>query len=86
MYWRTSWNFAGRQNDKAGNNENTHLGNWISGNSRNEPYRLGDQSLCPTNSAKGNKGHNVFYMLPAPRNHRTALAGALSGKTPLNEA
>ncbi|MDE5661155.1 MAG: hypothetical protein K2I04_00830, partial [Muribaculaceae bacterium] len=64
MYWRYfMWNFAGRQNDLAGNGE-PHLGNWISGIPVIDNARLGDQSLLPDEFGKGNKGHNVFYMLP----------------------
>ncbi len=64
MYWRYfMWNFAGRQNDYAGNGE-PHLGNWISGIPAIDNARLGDQSLLPDEFGKGNKGHNVFYMLP----------------------
>jgi hypothetical protein len=43
--------------------EITH-GNWISGYSFIDNPRLGDQSLLPDDLGKGNKGHNVFYMLP----------------------
>lgn len=64
MYWRYfMWNFAGRQNDMQGNGE-PHLGNWISGIPAIDNLRLGDQSLLPTEYGEGNKGHNVFYMLP----------------------
>ena len=64
MYWRYfMWNFAGRQNDIQGMGEITH-GNWISGFSFIDNPRLGDQSLLPDDLGKGNKGHNVFYMLP----------------------
>lgn len=64
MYWRYfMWNFAGRQNDIQGNGE-PHLGNWISGIPAIDNARLGDQSLLPDEYGKGNKGHNVFYMLP----------------------
>lgn len=64
MYWRYfMWNFAGRQNDLQGNGE-PHLGNWISGIPFIDNARLGDQSLLPDEFGKGNKGHNVFYMLP----------------------
>lgn len=64
MYWRYfMWNFAGRQNDIQGNGE-PHLGNWISGIPAIDNARLGDQSALPDNFGKGNKGHNVFYMLP----------------------
>ncbi len=64
MYWRYfMWNFAGRQNDIQGNGEPNH-GNWISGIPLIDTPRLGDQSLLPDDLGKGNKGHNVFYMLP----------------------
>ena len=64
MYWRYfMWNFAGRQNDLQGNGE-PHLGNWISGIPAIDNARLGDQSLLPDEFGAGNKGHNVFYMLP----------------------
>ncbi len=64
MYWRYfMWNFAGRQNDFQGNGE-PHLGNWISGIPAIDNKRLGDQSLLPDEFGRGNKGHNVFYMLP----------------------
>ena len=64
MYWRYfMWNFAGRQNDLAGQGE-VNRGNWISGIPVIDNARLGDQSLLPDEYGKGNKGHNVFYMLP----------------------
>ncbi len=64
MYWRYFlWNFAGRQNDIAGQGE-ANRGNWISGIPFIDNPRLGDQSLLPDEYGKGNKGHNVFYMLP----------------------
>ena len=64
MYWRYfMWNFAGRQNDLQGMGEITH-GNWISGYSFIDNPRLGNQSLLPDDLGKGNKGHNVFYLLP----------------------
>lgn len=64
MYWRYfMWNFAGRQNDLAGEGQ-ANRGNWISGIPVIDNYRLGDQSLLPEEYGKGNKGHNVFYMLP----------------------
>lgn len=64
MYWRYfMWNFAGRQNDIQGQGEPTH-GNWISGIPVLDNARLGDQSLLPDDLGKGNKGHNVFFMLP----------------------
>lgn len=64
MYWRYFlWNFAGRQNDYAGNGE-MNRGNWISGISFIDNARLGNQDLLPDDYGKGNKAHNVFYMLP----------------------
>ena len=64
MYWRYfMWNFAGRQNDIAGNGE-PHQGNWISGIPFIDNTRLGDQSLLPEYFTTENAGHNVFYMLP----------------------
>ncbi len=64
MYWRYfMWNFVGRQNDIQGLGEVTQ-GNWISGIPFIDNPRLGDQSLLPDDYGKGNKGHNVFYMLP----------------------
>ena len=64
MYWRYfMWNFSGRQNDIQGMGEVNH-GNWITGYSFIDNPRLGDQSTLPDDMGKGNKGHNVFYMLP----------------------
>ena len=64
MYWRYfMWNFAGRQNDIQGSGEITQ-GNWISGIPFIDNLRLGDQSLMPSELTTGNKGHNVFFMLP----------------------
>ncbi len=64
MYWRYfMWNFAGRQNDIQGMGEITQ-GNWLSGIPFIDNLRLGDQSLLPDDYGTGNKGHNVFYLLP----------------------
>ncbi len=64
MYLRYfMWNFAGRQNDLQGNGE-VNRGNWISGIPFIDNPRLGDQSLLPEEFGTGNKGHNVYYMLP----------------------
>ena len=64
MYWRYfMWNFVGRQNDIQGSGEITQ-GNWISGIPFIDNLRLGDQSLMPSDLTTGNKGHNVFFMLP----------------------
>lgn len=63
MYWRYfMWNFAGRQNDVQGYGE-LDKGNWITGISFIDNWRLGDQSKLP-DELKNNKGHNVFYCLP----------------------
>ena len=63
MYWRYfMWNFAGRQNDLQGNGELEH-GNWLSGWSWLDNWRLGEQDRLP-DELKNNKGHNVYYMLP----------------------
>ena len=63
MYWRYFMgNLAGRQNDLQGNGELEH-GNWITGFSWFDNWRLGDQSKLP-DDLKENKGHNVFYCLP----------------------
>lgn len=65
MYWRYfMWNFAGRQNDLQGRQGEVTRGNWISGIPLIDNIRLGDQSLLPDELGEGNKGHNVFYMLP----------------------
>ena len=63
MYWRYfMWNFAGRQNDLQGNGEPEH-GNWLTGFSWFDNWRLGNQDWLP-DELKENKGHNVFYCLP----------------------
>ena len=63
MYWRYfMWNFAGRQNDIQGHGEPEH-GNWITGFSWFDNWRLGDQSKLP-DELKTNKGRNVFYCMP----------------------
>ncbi len=65
MYMRYfMWNFAGRQNDILNQKGEVDAGNWISGIPFIDNARLGDQSLLPDDLGKGNKGHNVYYMLP----------------------
>lgn len=65
MYWRYFlWNFAGRQNDYNNQRGEKDYGNWLSGISFIDNKRLGDQSALPEPLGEGNKGHNVFYMLP----------------------
>jgi len=63
MYWRYfMWNFAGRQSDIQSHGEISN-GNWISGISFLDSYRLGDQSTLPA-QFKDNKGRNKYYLLP----------------------
>ena len=65
MYLRYfMWNFAGRQNDINNQFGELDAGNWISGIPAIDNARLGDQSLLPEPLGTGNKGHNVYYMLP----------------------
>ena len=65
MYLRYfMWNFAGRQNDINNQQGELDAGNWISGIPFIDNARLGDQSLLPYDLGEGNKGHNVFFMLP----------------------
>ena len=63
MYWRYFfWNFCGRQNDLKGNGE-ADRGNWITGISLIDSWLVGNQNDLPRQIV-GNKGHNVYYMLP----------------------
>jgi len=63
MWWRYfMWNFAGRQNDEQHRWEYTK-GNWISGISAIDEFRLGPQSNLPYH-AENNPARNVYYMLP----------------------
>ncbi len=65
MYLRYfMWNFAGRQNDINNQQGELDAGNWISGIPFIDNSRLGDQNLLPYDLGKGNKGHNVYFMLP----------------------
>ncbi|MEE9349843.1 MAG: DUF2723 domain-containing protein [Flavobacteriaceae bacterium] len=62
MYGRYfMWNFAGRQDDIQGQLDNH--GNWMSGISLIDNYRLGSQKNLPA-EIKENKGRNVYYFLP----------------------
>ena len=65
MYLRYfMWNFAGKQNDIQGFSQgNVRDGNWLSGVSFIDNWRLGDQSSMP-DSIKNNKAHNKLYFLP----------------------
>ncbi|MBN1251022.1 MAG: DUF2723 domain-containing protein [Bacteroidales bacterium] len=70
MYLRYfMWNFVGRQNDiqgESGNvigNENFIEGNWLSGITFIDEWRLGPQDKL-TDEMKKNKGRNKYYFLP----------------------
>ncbi|MBO7365661.1 MAG: DUF2723 domain-containing protein [Bacteroidales bacterium] len=65
MYWRYfMWNFAGRQNDvHSPSPGNIFDGNWESGITFLDEFRLGDQSAAPSPLSE-NKGKNHYYMLP----------------------
>lgn len=56
------WNFAGRQNDVQGFGELVH-GNWQSGISFVDSWRLGPQTGLP-DEMKNNKARNSYYFLP----------------------
>jgi hypothetical protein len=63
MYLRYfMWNFVGRQNDMQGHG-NASDGNWITGISFIDEWRLGQQDHV-THDMESNKGRNVFYGLP----------------------
>ena len=82
MYWRYfMWNFAGRQNDFQSNGPGDFTrGNWISGIPFIDNPRLGDQNFLPDDYGKGNKGHNMFFMLPLLLGIIGLLWQAFSGK------
>ena len=65
MYWRYfMWNFAGRQNDiHSPSPGDPFIGNWESGITPLDDFRLGDQSAAP-GYLKDNPGKNHYYMLP----------------------
>lgn len=65
MYWRYfMWNFAGKQSDVQGiDMGNKRDGNWKSGVSLVDNFRLGDQSKLP-DSLKHNKANNNLFFLP----------------------
>ena len=61
MYFRYfMWNFAGRQNDNQGMGDKLN-GNWKSGISFIDKWRLGNQKIP---EARKNKADNSFYFLP----------------------
>jgi hypothetical protein len=62
MYFRYfMWNFAGRQDDVQSQGGILH-GNWISGISFLDNWRLGDQNHRP--EMFKNRAHNKYYFLP----------------------
>ena len=65
MYWRYfMWNFVGRQNDiHSPSPGDLFYGNWESGITFLDDFRLGDQSDAPDSLAH-NKGKNHYYFLP----------------------
>ena len=74
------WNFAGRQNDLLNQHGEMDAGNWISGIPFIDNPRLGDQSQLPYELGEGNRGHNVYYMLPLILGIIGLLWQAFSGK------
>ena len=63
MYMRYfMWNFAGRQNDIQGYGSMSR-GNWISGFSLTDNFRLGNQKILP-DERKNNKARNTYFLLP----------------------
>lgn len=56
------WNFVGRQNDIQGFGNATD-GNWITGITAFDEWRLGPQKGLPDN-ADNNKAHNTLFALP----------------------
>lgn len=65
MYWRYfMWNFAGKQNDVQGFTPgNVRDGNWLSGVSFIDNWRLGNQDAMPE-ALKNNKANNKLFFLP----------------------
>lgn len=63
MYWRYfMWNFSGRQNDVQGQGGDLN-GNWLSGISFIDEWRLGSQDNLP-GDVKNSKARNTYYFLP----------------------
>ncbi|WP_298312473.1 DUF2723 domain-containing protein [uncultured Aquimarina sp.] len=63
MYWRYfMWNFVGRQDDVQGKLSSLH-GNWLSGITFVDEYRLGSQDNLPLDVTK-NKARNTYYFIP----------------------
>ena len=82
MYWRYfMWNFAGRQNDIASMGPgDVARGNWLSGIPVLDNARLDNLEYVPDEFGTGNKGHNMFYMLPLLLGLIGLLWQAFSGK------
>ena len=57
------WNYSGKQNDLEGFG-NVRDGNWITGISFLDNWRLGDQSRMPDSIHTNNKSYNRMYLLP----------------------
>jgi hypothetical protein len=57
------WSYAGKQNDLEGFG-NPRDGNWITGISFFDDYRLGDQSKLPDSIHINSKSYNRLFMLP----------------------
>ncbi|NQU85761.1 MAG: DUF2723 domain-containing protein [Mariniphaga sp.] len=63
MYLRYfMWNFAGRQNDVQSHGSLIN-GNWLSGVSFIDEWRLGDQDTLPEHLTN-NKARNIYFFLP----------------------
>ena len=64
MYWRYfMWNFVGRQNDLQNVTGNSQQGNWISGITCFDEWRLRAPQQV-TSQMEYNKARNVYYFLP----------------------
>ena len=64
MYWRYfMWNFVGRQNDLQNVTGNSQQGNWISGITGFDEWRLRAPQQV-TSQMEYNKARNVYYFLP----------------------
>ncbi|HTR31387.1 MAG TPA: DUF2723 domain-containing protein [Puia sp.] len=57
------WSYAGKQNDLEGFG-NPRDGNWVTGISFFDDWRLGDQSKMPDSIHVNNKSYNRLFMLP----------------------
>jgi hypothetical protein len=69
MYFRYfMWNFSGRQNDIQGTDGDILKGNWITGITFLDEWRLGPQNKIPEHVSgyqfKHNRAKNAYFMLP----------------------